>query len=115
MTVDLPWPPTPLKPNARAHWAVKARAAASYRRDCCFVAQAAGLRALRWPAASVSLVFHPPSRRRCDIDNMLAAAKSGLDGVADATMTDDSTWSLTISRGEPVKGGRITLTMERQQ
>ena len=29
------------------------------------------------------------------------------DGVADATGVDDSTWSLTLTRGQPTKGGAI--------
>lgn len=107
--VHLPWPPAELKPNARTHWARKAKAAARFKIDCRFAAMGAGMRALGWTGMHVDLTFHPPSARRGDLDNMLAAAKSGLDGVASACGVDDSAWSITLRKGAPVKGGRIVL------
>lgn len=107
----LPWPPSVLSPNARAHWREKARAAAKYRRDCCIVCQATGVRALPWPGMQVHLVFCPPDRRPRDLDNMLASAKSALDGVADATGIDDSRWTYSMERGSPCKGGAVILTV----
>ena len=40
---------------------------------------------------------------------MLASIKSGLDGVSDAIGVDDSQWSLSLRRGEPVPGGAVTI------
>lgn len=112
MNVTLPWPPAILNPNRRAHWAVKAKAAAKYKRDCLVLAQGAGLRALRWDGMRVTLTFHPPSARRADLDNMLAAAKSGLDGLAIATGVDDSLWEIDPRKGDPVKGGEVLVQVE---
>ena len=109
MQVSLPWPPKELKPNARVHWAEKARAAKRHKQDCMIICQGAGLRALPWKAMAVGITFHPPSARRADIDNMLAAMKAGLDGLAAATGVDDSTWTILIERGEPRKGGEVVV------
>ena len=88
--IRLPWPPSALSPNARGHWAQKARIAKNYRGDCRLMCQAQGARALPVESLSVEVTFHAPDNRRRDLDNMLAAIKSGLDGVVDATGVDDS-------------------------
>lgn len=113
MNVTLTWPPAKLSPNSRAHWASKARAAASHKQDCAILAMGAGLRALGWDAMAVSLTFCPPDRRARDMDNMLAAMKAGLDGLAQATGVDDSKWTITMARGEPVKGGHVQVEIAR--
>ena len=109
--LTLPWPPAILSPNARAHWAEKARAAKKYRRDACYMAQAMGCRALSAPRLTVEITFHPPDARRRDTDNMLASIKAGLDGIADATGVDDCNWHIGLARGEPVKGGKVVVTL----
>ena len=110
-TVSLPWPPSCLSPNSRAHWRVKAKAAAKARRDAAIACQAAGVRALPWDAMQVAITFCAPTRRPYDLDNALARCKSLLDGVADATGVDDSQWNYTITRGETVKGGAVVITL----
>lgn len=111
VTVTLPWPPTSLSPNARGHWAIKARAAAKARADALALCRAAGIRALPWVAMHVAIEFRAPSRRAYDLDNALARCKSLLDGVADASGIDDSRWTYSIKRGEPVKGGAVVVTL----
>lgn len=108
-TVTLPWPPSALSPNARGHWGIKARHAKKYRRDARILCLAQGLRALSAEALSLRITFNPPDRRARDIDNMIASAKAGLDGLADATGVDDSRWSITTRKGEPVKGGAVVI------
>jgi crossover junction endodeoxyribonuclease RusA len=105
MIVVLPWPPKELSPNARTHWARKAAAAKMYRNLAHWSTVALGAKA----GASVSVKFSPPDLRPRDLDNMLASIKSGLDGIASAIGIDDSQWSLTITKGEPVKGGLVTV------
>ncbi|MAK86547.1 MAG: hypothetical protein CMK96_06315 [Pseudomonas sp.] len=104
--VTLPWFPRDLSPNSRAHWRTKAAAAAKYKADCQYAAMAAGIRQLPAAALHVSLTFHPP-RNAGDLDNMLAAMKSGLDGIAAASGVDDRHWSITIKRGAKQKGGAV--------
>lgn len=111
MTVTLPYPPSSLSPNSRGHWSIKAKAAAKARRDSSIICQASGIRALGWPAMHVSIEFCAPDRRHRDLDNQLASAKSALDGLADASGVDDRSWSITITRGQPVKGGAIIISI----
>lgn len=109
--IRLPWFPRDLSPNARGHWSKKAKAAKKYRADACYISQAMGCRALLCERLSVAITFYPPDKRPRDTDNMLASIKSGLDGIADASGVDDSRWSYTIERGDPVKGGAVLVVV----
>jgi crossover junction endodeoxyribonuclease RusA len=120
MTFDLPYPPAKLSPNARVHWADHARAKAKYRTQCYYKAKYrtqcyyTGLapRYERWSLSlPIQITFHPPDRRRRDRDNMIAAFKAGADGIADAIGVDDAEWSPTYLVGDPVKGGKVTVTI----
>ena len=115
MQVTLPWPPAAMKPNARAHWAIKARAAKAHKHACQVICMGQGIRALGWPAMAVALEFRPPSARRADLDNMLSAMKAGLDGLSAASGVDDSLWHLTLKRGAPVKDGAVRVSIERAE
>ena len=88
--IVLPWPPRQLSPNARVHWSTRAKWAKAYRADCWALAKKAGVTA---PATDGRLHlwidFYPPDRRHRDDDNMIAAFKSGRDGIADALGIDD--------------------------
>lgn len=112
MRVELPWPPRVLHPNARPHWAQKARAAKKYRQDCAWAAALSGMKRVEADALTVAITFCPPNRRRRDMDGMLTCIKNGLDGVADIVGVDDSRWSLTLMRGEPARGGLVVLDIE---
>lgn len=103
MMVILPWPPSELSPNARCHWAKKAKAAKSYRAIGAWSAVGGT------PGRTVVITFNPPDRRPRDLDNMLASIKSGLDGIASSIGIDDSQWSLTIRKGGPIQGGLVTV------
>lgn len=114
-SVNLPWPPSCLSPNARAHWSKKADATAKTRRDASYACQAAGIRALPWASMHVQITFHPATARAFDLDNALARCKALLDGLADATGIDDSLWSLALARGEKRKGGAIIITVSEEK
>lgn len=109
MTIKLPWPPQELSPNARVHWATKARVAKKYRADCAVLVRLA--RKLPPPIPVPILVtFYPPSRRKMDRDNLIASFKSAQDGIADAIGIDDSNFLVTYApMGEPVKGGVVAV------
>jgi crossover junction endodeoxyribonuclease RusA len=104
----LPWPPKELSPNARCHWAVKARAAKAYRETVFWTVKGEAMMRPDGPAV-LSLVFHPPSRRRIDDDNLVGRFKAGRDGLADALDIDDSQLSLLVKIGKPVKGGAVEV------
>lgn len=99
--IVLPFPPTILSPNQRPSWQAKARVVKTYRSDCYLITK---LAAIRLPVGLerlvVSLHFYPPNRRRRDQDNLIASAKSALDGLADGLGVDDSRFVL-IAQVEP--------------
>lgn len=59
----------------------------------------------------MTLIIRPRSKRVFDIDNL---AKSVLDSLCEAGIYDDDSQvdELHILRGEPIKGGRIVVTIE---
>lgn len=110
--VELPWPSRDLHPNARCHWAKKARAAKIARSDAAWWAKAAGVRLIKADALQVTAIFFPPDRRRRDADGMLSSIKSYLDGIADVVGVDDSQWRIAIRRDEPRPGGAVRIEIE---
>lgn len=86
----LPWPPAECSPNARGHWAKRAKAAKAYRGRCW--RETLAHRRKLVPAARyvLHLEFVPPTRARFDDDNLVARFKSGRDGIADALDLDDT-------------------------
>ncbi|MEC7472918.1 MAG: endodeoxyribonuclease RusA [Pseudomonadota bacterium] len=109
MTLDLPWPPRELSPNARTHWAKKNKIAQRYKAECRLLTIHSGIKA---PAGSLVLdiEFIPPSRQRRDDDNCLAAFKAGRDGIAAALGIDDSRFSTRFRlAADPVKGGMVKV------
>jgi crossover junction endodeoxyribonuclease RusA len=114
ISIDLPWPPRELHPNARVHWGARARAAKKSRALSGFALLASGIRRNDPDipeALKVTAVFFPPSRRG-DEDNMLASCKAYLDGIADALGVDDSGFKIVIRREEPRKGGLVRIELE---
>ena len=109
-TVTLPWPPKSLSPNARLHWAATSKSKAAYRYACRMLAKQAGISMPADARPLVSLLFVPPDRRARDRDNMLAAMKAGLDGLADAMGCDDSRWRLAIEVADEI-GGMVKVTV----
>lgn len=109
--VTLPWPSPKLNPNQarRLHWGKRASHAKRYRTDCGWACKAAGLRPASFARAAVSVTFCPPDAQRRDIDNMLAAIKSGLDAVSAAVGIDDSLFELSLARGKPTAGGAVIV------
>lgn len=108
--ISLPWPARELHPNSRSHWAVKSRATKAARTQAYWLAHM-GMTDLTEGPIAVRIVFHPPDKRRRDLDGMLSACKAYLDGIADAHAVDDNRFRLTIERGEPVKGGCVNITL----
>ena len=108
MRIDLSWPPALLSPNARAHWGSKATAVKAYRRQCWAIASASRGGEVECPV-HMTVIFHPPDKRRRDRDNMIAAMKAGMDGLADALGVDDRHFVPTYRVGDPVEGGRVSI------
>ncbi len=110
--ITLPWPHRWLHPNARTHWAQKATAAKNARKLAAYSAMEQGIRGMAAEALAVTVTFHPPDKRRRDLDGMLTAVKNYLDGISDVVGVDDSKWSISMSRAEPRKGGAVLVRLE---
>src|SRR5690606_12346048 len=83
--VELPWPNRLLHPNARPHWAVKAKAAKSARRDAAWLVLAAiGTSKCWWKGVALNVEFCPPDNRRRDLDGLIASMKAAQDAISDA-------------------------------
>lgn len=110
--LTLPWPPSNLSPNKRQHWAQLAKAKKSYREQCWALAKNQGAHQIAAEHLEIGLEFVPPSRRKFDLDNLLARMKAGLDGLADVLGVDDSRWSIRIERSDcPVPPGFVLVTV----
>lgn len=112
LTINLPWPPVGLSPNARNHWTTTARLKKSYRKACAMAAMEQGARRLLASRLEVHLRFVPPNRRARDWDNLLSSMKAGLDGLADVLQVDDSKWRLSFDVAQGEVGGRVTVQIE---
>lgn len=103
MKLTLPLPPASLGPNKRNHWAVTSAAKKIER------AQAHAL-TYEWLGqnntgynfawgAHMKITYHLPGNRKRDADNLLAASKAALDGMADALQVDDHAFNpITVER-----------------
>lgn len=110
-SVTLPWPPKELSPNARVHFRAKAATVKSYRESAYWLTKAACMIAPASGGIALRIDFHPPDKRRRDLDNMLASVKSAIDGVADAMEVDDQRFGYWLSREAPVKGGAVIVSV----
>ena len=108
----LPWPHRNLSPNARTHWAAKARSVSKAKSDAFYATKASGY--LR-PFTRFSLTFCPPDNRRRDLDNLIASMKPALDGMAKAWGVDDAAFRWSADIGEAVPGGRVIVTPDDVQ
>jgi crossover junction endodeoxyribonuclease RusA len=109
--IDLPWPDKILSPNARVHWAPKAKASRAARETAWALVRQTYVHAPSWARVAVSYTFCPPDKRRRDRDNLIASMKAATDGIADALEIDDSKFETTYRMGAPVKGGAVLVTI----
>lgn len=113
MHVTLPFPPKELNPNSRLHFMKVARIKKRYRQTCWALAKEAGFNSTSLAgceAASVHLSFYPPDRRHRDQDNMLAAMKSALDGLAEALHFNDRGFKVTFDVSDDI-GSKVVVSI----
>lgn len=118
ISIDLPWPPRALHPNARVHWGARAKVASKCRQMAGWCAKEAGIR-VNDPDIpqdlKVTAIFSPPDNRRRDVDGMLSSIKSYLDGISDIIGIDDSKWQIALRKEAPTKGGSVRIELEAAQ
>lgn len=108
--ITLPWPPSILSPNKIAHWAQKAKVKAKVKSDCFYIVKSLGLKIDHKDNIPLTIYFYPPTRRKYDIDNLLASCKSSLDGVAEALGVNDRRFRpITIDFRDVVENGKIEI------
>ncbi len=107
MQIAFAWPPKQLSPNARVHWAKKAKATKAYRTECYLSALLYHVKLK--DKSKFKIVFSPPDKRKRDADNLIASFKAGFDALSAVTGIDDSKFEWTYVRGEPVKGGAVIV------
>ena len=78
--VILRWPDAALSPNGRVHYMVRHKAVHRYRTLASY--QGRGQKRLAKPVCAILPLV--ATRRRRDLDNVLASLKSALDGLTDA-------------------------------
>jgi Holliday junction resolvase RusA-like endonuclease len=102
LSVDLPFPPAELNPNRRngRHWTSTHDVKKGYRAECLRRTHAAGASKSDADELALSVTFVQPDKRKRDRDNLLAAAKNGLDAVAEALGVDDQCFNPVTVRRE---------------
>lgn len=85
--IALPWPNRLLSPNARVHHLAKHKAVRQHRGIASVLGSLDGRKRLRNPVLAILPIV--TTRRRRDLDNVLAGLKSALDGLTDCGWWDD--------------------------
>lgn len=115
MIVKLPFPSPALFPNRRngTHWS-KTAAERTFQHEAGYYAtmQAKGSYSPPDGPIALSLLFLTPDKRKRDADNMLAASKALLDGMAYALGVDDSRFKPILVDWQPgPKGGALLVAV----
>lgn len=112
LSIELPWPDRDLSPNARVHWARKAKKVKASRWVAFGRTTFGSIGSILVPAPnglSVAYTFHPGTNRRRDLDNLIASTKAYTDGIAQALAVDDSTFRLSYKMGELTKPAKVLV------
>lgn len=110
--IILPWPPAALSPNARLHWRALDRAKKAYKAECLWRLDGQCVPKIHNDEnILLTITLHPPDRRKRDRDNMQSALKYGLDSLAVRLLVDDYRFEPTYRFSEPVKGGKVVITI----
>lgn len=113
MIVTLPWPPRELSINSRVHFRVVRHYSKIVRESSYWLTRKAMIDGQHQTVPDgeilVKITFHPPTRRRFDLDGLLTRSKAAIDGFADALAVDDYRFAFLIKRAEPIKGGAVIL------
>jgi len=108
-SITLPWPPSVLAPNARAHWRKKDKSRRAYKSECFLLAKQ-NRPHFGEGYIPLEIVFHPPTRRGFDLDNALASIKAGIDGIAEAWGVNDQMFRpISIDFGDVKKNGEVEI------
>lgn len=108
MKIILSYPNSELMPNRKngSHWA-KTKIAKDYTRDEAFYITKAEMKSNALHTKGLiplNITYVQADKRHRDLDNLLAASKAAIDGIAKALNVDDSIFEpITIKRGYNTK------------
>ena len=110
MKIVLPYPAAALWPNKRAHWATKARAVKSARKEAYWLAKEAGDLVVGDGEIAIKITVCGKAKGPLpDKDNCTSAAKSLLDGIADALGVNDKRFAAPIVVYSSVRSSRFII------
>lgn len=111
-TVEVIQPCPWLAINDRNHWAIRNARVEEWRRAAHVYSR--GVQPVPG-TVEVHAVIHKPTRVQYDLDGAAATVKACIDGLRDAKVIDEDNAGvvvrLVITNGEPVKPGRVVLTI----
>jgi len=114
--IVLDFPPKDLFPNRASgkHWGSLYKLKLDYRESSTWLAKSQlGDWKHNGNQIVLTLAFHMPDKRWRDADNCLAAAKAGIDGLADALMVNDRIFNpIIVQRILGEKPGKLIITLE---
>ena len=114
--IVLDFPPKDLFPNRASgkHWGNLYKLKSDYRESSTWLAKSQlGDWKHNGNPIVLTLAFHMPDKRWRDADNCLAAAKAGIDGLADAIMVNDRIFNpIIVQRILGEKPGKLIITLE---
>lgn len=114
--IVLDFPPKDLFPNRASgkHWGSLYKLKSDYRESSTWLAKSQlGDWKHNGNPIVLTLAFHMPDKRWRDADNCLAAAKAGIDGLADALMVNDRIFNpIIVQRILGEKPGKLIITLE---
>lgn len=110
--IELPFPALILWPNGRGHHMAKHREFQKHKGWAWAALCADRTFAYRGGRIDWLVTFYPKTRHAIDDDNARASLKAYQDGFAKALGIDDKLFNAPrIQFGEPVKGGRVVVTI----
>lgn len=112
MLIDLPYPAKALWPNGRSHHMAKARELRKHRQWAALATLEALGRAPGFSPAAITIHVHAKrSGSLPDKDNVIAASKSLLDGIADALKINDRDFPAPKVEFAPIRDGRFVIEL----
>jgi hypothetical protein len=117
LTITLPLPDRRLSPNARVHWAVKARLVKAHRIRAKLAALSIAGYTPAWEKASLHSEWRFPTARFWDADNCIASLKSYIDGIADAGLVanDRAIWPERPTMAKDKDNPCVVLTLTQEK
>jgi Holliday junction resolvase RusA-like endonuclease len=116
MKIELDFPPAELFPNRSKgkHWSVTHTARSNYRQVSGWLTKH---QMKDWKPTDaqirLTITFLMPDKRLRDTDNCLAAAKAGLDGMADALGVNDRQFQpVIVYRQHGEKPGKMIVELD---